>query len=182
MRNTPCSRAFKAARQTWNITPATLRRVQCSRSAPKSRKRSSRACSAWTGRRAELRRPAGILQCARSVDAESSCITSGGANGHECELFCHRAPSLCPPAHHSPSRARRVCQELWCRAKSTRFRLELLGKAARARGLMCAARQGSAQAAARLGEPSHVAACGALTVAVVHAWALGRAGARPACT
>ena len=134
-----------------------------------------------TGGCAELRQPAGAHQAAQSADGESGCGTTGGANGREGELSCHRPPSLCPPAHHSPSRARRVCQELRCQAKSTRYRLELLGKAARAQGLACAARQGSAQAAARLGEPSRVAACGALAGAVMHGSALGRAGARPAC-
>ena len=60
------------------------------------------------------------------------------------------------------SRARRVCQELRWQGKSTRLRLEWLRKASRARGLARAARPGNAQAAARLCEPSRVAAGGAM--------------------
>ena len=175
MRNTPCSRAFKAARQTWNITDYTGHTAagvmfQVRTEESKAFEQGRVPHDGPTRRAASACRHTSM--CAIGRYAESSCITSGGANGCEGELFCHRAPSLCPPAHHSPPRARRVCQELRCQGKSTRFRLKLLSKAARVPELACAAPLGSAQAAARLGEPSRVAACGAHTAAVVHGAAL----------
>ena len=161
-----------------------------------------------TGRRGELRQPAVTLQCARSVDAESSCITSGGANGCEGELFCHRAPSLCPPAHHSPSRARRVCQELRWQGTTARFRLELREEAARPRGQAAAARLAPLRCAGLRSRPGRVVAreparplwCMERLMAALHApflpraqptrtapwhprlrWARGRSGLSLAC-
>ena len=65
----------------------------------------------------------------RSVDTERSCVSTGGANGFEGELCRHRPPSLCPPAHHSPSRACRAAQD--CIGKARRQGVVVNDRAAR---------------------------------------------------
>ena len=109
----------------------------------------------------------------------SSCATLRRPKWQRCpclgcgiagELTRPRPPPLFTLAHHSPSSARRVPQELLYGGKARRRRRcsYCSWKLRACRGSLLQPWFGSAQAAARLGEPSRVAACRAHAAAVVH--------------
>ena len=114
-----------------------------------------------SGGGAELRKAAGQHQAAVSFFGQSGCNMPGDAGGAEGELARPRPPPLCTLDHHSPSRARRVPQELRWQGKAVSSILILLVEAARVHGVAATAalRQCTSRGAARQAEPRRGSWC-----------------------